>query len=91
MLHTQSHTLIVLLLLCAGANHHECNNSDVTFTRCSTYISLEIGRVTNRLLHVEMEHQNWQTSGSIALWGRVYNNNNCTHASSVSQYKSDML
>ena len=24
--------LIVLLLLCACANHHECNNSDVAFT-----------------------------------------------------------
>ena len=36
--------------------------------------ALQIGHVTNRLLHSEMEHQNWQTSSSIALWGRVYNN-----------------
>ena len=40
--------------------------------------ALQIGRVTNRLLHSEMEHLNWQTSGSFALWGRVYNNVCCT-------------
>ena len=34
--------------------------------------ALQIGRVTNRLSHSEMEHLNWQTSGSITLWGRVY-------------------
>ena len=39
--------------------------------------ALQIDRATNRLLHPEMEHLNWQTSGSIALWGsvHVYNNN----------------
>ena len=35
--------------------------------------ALQIGRITNRLLHSEMEHLIWKTSGSIALWGRVYN------------------
>ena len=34
--------------------------------------ALQIGRVTNRLLHSEMEHLNQQISGSFALWGRVY-------------------
>ena len=35
---------------------------------------LQIGHVTNRFLHSEIEHLNWQTSGSFALWSRVYNN-----------------
>ena len=29
-----------LLLLCACANHHECNNSDVTSTWCSAYVCI---------------------------------------------------
>ena len=59
------------LLLCACANHHECNNSthpwppDVAHT-----FALQIGRVTNHLLHSEMEHLNLQTSDSFALLGR---------------------
>ena len=36
MLHEEPY--IVLLLLCACVNHHECNNSDVTSTRCSAYV-----------------------------------------------------
>ena len=37
--YTKSHTLIVLLL-CACTNHHECNNSDVTSTWCSAYVCI---------------------------------------------------
>ena len=42
--------------------------------------ALQIGRVTNRLLHSEMEHLNWQTGSSIARWGKlhVYNKVTCT-------------
>ena len=79
--YTKSHTLIVLLLLCASTNHHECNNPDVTSTvtlqillqKIANTFALQIGHVTNCLLHSEMKHLNWQTSGFFALWGRVYN------------------
>ena len=40
MLQVLIHILIVLLLLCTCANHHECNNSDVTSTWCSAYICI---------------------------------------------------
>ena len=43
---------------------------DVTHT-----FALQIGHVTNCLLRSEMGHLNWQTSGSFALWDRVYSHN----------------
>ena len=30
-------------------------------------VALQIGRVTNHMLHSEMEHLNWQTSSSFEL------------------------
>ena len=36
--------------------------------------ALQIGRVTNRLLHSEMEYLNWQTSSSFELGVEYINN-----------------
>ena len=40
--------------------------------------ALQIGPVTNHLLPSEQNILNWQTSGFIALWGRVYNKYSCS-------------
>ena len=46
----------------------ECDNSDITSTPDVAHtLVLQIGCVTNCLLHSEMEHLNWQTSSSFEL------------------------
>ena len=75
MLHTQSYTLIVLLLLCTCVNHQSVTIQMYHPPNVVHTFALQIGGVTNHLLHSEMEHMNWQTSSSFALWDRVFNNN----------------
>ena len=73
----KSYTLIVLLLLCACANHHECNNSDVSSTWCSAYVCIANWLCNKSFVIL------WNGTSELAnqrflwTWSRVYNNNNC--------------
>ena len=73
--YTQSLTLIVLLLLCACANHHECTNcnSDVTSTWCSAYICIANWPCNKLFVTLWNETSELTNQWFLWTWSRVYN------------------
>ena len=76
MLHEESHTFIVLLLLCTCANHHECNNSDVTSTWCSAYVCIANWLSNKLLVTIWNETSELANQRFHCTRGRVYNKYN---------------